>query len=81
MVNSALVFLKQQAGKIGDAHARSITLDAIGNPDTCIAHRANLDANAKSTIVHQLLAAGLLDKADDLHFPGGLVAGVFPPGS
>ena len=79
MVNSALAFLKGQAGKIGDAHARTVTLDAIANPDTCIAHRAGLDANAKAAIVRQLLQAGLLDPVDDRTFPGGFAAGVFPP--
>ena len=79
MVNSAVAFLKAQAGKIGDAHARIATLDAIANRDTCIAHRAALDANAKAAIVRQLLDAGLLDQADGGTFRGGLVAGVFPP--
>jgi len=79
MVNSAFAFLNAQAGKIGDAHAHAATLDAIANRDTCIAHRAGLDGNAKAAIVRQLLAAGLLDNADGGNFPGGLLAGVFPP--
>jgi hypothetical protein len=52
LVNSAAAFLKTQAEKIGDACARAATLDAIVNRDTCIAHRASLDANAKSAIVN-----------------------------
>lgn len=79
MVNSAFAFLKAEAGKIGDAKARTATLDAIANRDTCIAHRAALDATAKAAIVRQLLDAGLLDQADGGTFPGGFVAGVFPP--
>ena len=79
MVKSAFALLQGQARKIRDAHAREATLDAIANPDTCIAHRAGLDAAAKLAVVHQLVDAGLLDEAEDHDFPGGLVAGVFPP--
>ncbi|HVN27869.1 MAG TPA: hypothetical protein VMT64_05250 [Candidatus Binataceae bacterium] len=79
MVKSAFELLKTEARKIRNAHARAATLDAIANPDTCIAHRAGLDAAGKASIVHQLVDAGLLDESEDRDFPGGLVAGVFPP--
>src|SRR5580658_4829558 len=79
MVKSAVALLQIQARMIRDPHAREATLDAIANPDTCIAHRAVLDAAAKAAIVHQLLDAGLLDESEGHDFPGGLVAGVFPP--
>ena len=78
MVNSAFAFLKAQAAKITDVHARAATLDAIGNRETCIAHRSRLDAAAKARIVSQLLAAGLLDHADGAAFPAAS-SRVFPP--
>src|SRR5262249_37304312 len=63
-VASAFAMLKSRAAKVRNVHAREATLDAIANPDTCVAHRAGLDAAAKSAIVHQLLEAGLLDSSD-----------------
>ena len=78
-VASAFAMLKSRVAKVRNVHAREATLDAIANPDTCVAHRAGLDAAAKSAIVRQLLDAGLLDSSDGANFPGGLEAGVFPP--
>jgi hypothetical protein len=79
MVKSAVALLQIQARMIRDPDAREATLDAIANPDTCIAHRAGLDPAAKTAIIHQLIDAGLLDESEGHDFPGGLVAGVFPP--
>jgi hypothetical protein len=42
-------------------------------------HRANLTPAQRQAIVDQLLAAGLLNPADEATFPGGLINGVFPP--
>jgi hypothetical protein len=55
------------------------TLDAFTNPDTCIAHRANLTGKDKAAIVKELTDAGLLNPEDARVFPGGLQAGIFPP--
>ena len=79
LVQSAYLFDLAQASTLGDATLRAQTLDALGNPNTCIQHRANLSAAQKSAIVQRLLAAGLLNPADNATFPGGLIAGVFPP--
>src|SRR5215472_10535546 len=79
MVQSAKEFLLGQINNIGNATIRVATLDAIGNPQTCVTHRAGLTASDKQTIVQRLIAAGLVDTADGSTFPGGLLAGVFPP--
>lgn len=79
MVQSAKVFLLGQINNIRDATIRASTLDAIGNPQTCVTHRAGLTASDKQTIVQQLIVAGLVNTADGSTFPGGLIAGVFPP--
>jgi hypothetical protein len=51
MVRSAYSFLQSQAGRIKDDKLRKETLDALGNPDTCIQHRKNLTDAQKVTIV------------------------------
>ncbi len=79
LVQSAYEFLVGQIPELSDANLRTQTYDAITNPETCILHRANLSAADKQAIVAELLAQGLLNKADDATFPGGLLAGVFPP--
>lgn len=79
VVTSARTFLTNQANKLQDQNLRQQTLDAINNPNTCIMHRANLDANARMAILNQLKAAKLVDPNDDNSFPGGLITGVYPP--
>lgn len=79
LVQSAYSFLQAQAGRLSDPNLRAQTQDALFNPATCVRHRANLKPADQQAIVAQLLAAGLLSKADDATFPGGLLAGVFPP--
>lgn len=79
LAQSAYEFLVGQTGELRNANLRAQTLDAITNPETCIAHRANLTAAGKQAILNELLAQGLLNRADDATFPGGLLAGVFPP--
>jgi hypothetical protein len=79
MAQSAYRFLIDQSEQLSDPHLRAQTFDALANPQTCIAHRANLTAAQRQSIVNHLLAAGLLNPADDATFPGGLVNGVFPP--
>ncbi|MDF5719625.1 MAG: hypothetical protein PUP91_03850 [Rhizonema sp. PD37] len=79
LVQSAHNFLVQQTQQIQDANLRKVTRDAINNPKTCIVHRAGLSNSQKQNILQQLLDAGLVDPADDSTFPGGLIAGVFPP--
>ncbi len=79
MVQSAREFLLNNIKRIDDARVRAITLDAIANPTTCVAHRASLKESDKNAILQALIAAGLVDVRDNSTFPGGLNAGVFPP--
>src|SRR5712692_9898501 len=79
MVQSAKEFLLKNIKRIDDASARAITLDAIANPTTCVAHRTGLQESDKNTRLQDLIAAGLVDVRDNSTFPGGLKAGVFPP--
>lgn len=78
LINSAMGFLQQEAEHIADPKLKHETLDAFTQPDTCIAHRANLTARGKAAIVKALADASLLNPADGREFPGGLEAGIFP---
>lgn len=79
VVQSAYAFLIKQAKSLRGDKLRRETLDAIANPRTCVQHRAGVDATKKTAILQQLKDAGLVNLADDATFPGGLLAGVFPP--
>ncbi len=79
LVQSSLEFLIAQTDTINADNLRVQTFDAIANPETCILHRANLKSATKQVILNDLLAQGLLNPADNTTFPGGLLAGVFPP--
>ena len=79
MVQSAREFLLGRIKLIDNATIRTITLDAIDNLTTCVAHRVGVSDSVKDAIVQELKAAGLVDLRDDSTFPGGLKAGIFPP--
>jgi hypothetical protein len=79
LVQSACNFLIGRAQQIHNTSVRSATVDAISNPNTCVTHRANLTPAARASILQQLSSAGLVDPTDNATFPGGLIAGVFPP--
>jgi hypothetical protein len=79
LVQSAKEFLLKNVKRIDDASVRAITLDAIANATTCVAHRAGLQESDKDAILQELIAAGLADVHDNSTFPSGLKAGVFPP--
>ena len=79
MVRSAYHFVLSQAKKIRDAKLRQETLDALGNPQTCVTHRAQLTDAQKNTILQMLINQGLLNPADASALQGGAKAGVFPP--
>jgi hypothetical protein len=79
MVQSAYESLNAHALQIKNWDLRTITLDALINSDTCIAHRAGVTDDVKTTILQRLIAEGLVNVTDDQTFPGGLKAGVFPP--
>jgi hypothetical protein len=79
LVKTSKAYITARIGEIRDATIRDATADAIGNVATCVAHRAGLDDAAKAKILADLKAAGLVDPEDDGKFPGGLLAGIFPP--
>ncbi|HKE30889.1 MAG TPA: hypothetical protein VKD65_04130 [Candidatus Angelobacter sp.] len=79
VVQRSYWFLLSQAAKIRDPQVRKETEDAIANPKTCIQHRANLTQQDKQRILENLVKAGLIVVEDQTGFPGGLMAGVFPP--
>jgi hypothetical protein len=79
MVQSAYDFLLAQAARIKDGKLRKETLDALGNPKTCVRHRENLTDAQKAMIVQTLISEKLLNPADAASIVGGATAGVFPP--
>lgn len=79
LVRSAKRLLVENAHKIEDPTLRRQTLDAIDNPNTCIAHRVGVNDAVKGAIIAQLEQAGLINPADAASITGGIKAGVFPP--
>lgn len=75
LVQRTRVDLRAQVAQIGDRALRRATADALGNPQTCIVHRAHLDRAEQGAIVARLIAAHLLPDQDRAR----LIAGVFPP--
>jgi hypothetical protein len=73
LIRSAYEYLKRQIGRIQDPKIRSVTIDALTNPNTCIASRAGLTDERKAAILQTLVKEGLINSADaDLN-------GLFPP--
>src|SRR5207248_655910 len=64
---------------ITDPKLRAATQDGLFNPETCVAHRARLAETDKQAILAELQQQGLLNKSDSDAFPGGAIAGIFPP--
>src|SRR5262249_5602011 len=60
LVKTARAAVEREANAIGDARLRQVTVDAIANAGTCIAHRRGLDAAARRAIVRQLIDGGLI---------------------
>jgi hypothetical protein len=79
LVKSALARIEGQISTISDPALRAATHDALFNPDTCVSHRARLTASDKKAIVAELQQQGLLNATDADAFPGGALAGIFPP--
>lgn len=79
VIQSAYKFLIRQAQAIKDSKLREETLDAITNTSTCIRHRVRLREADQTRILQSLVNARLVDVKDDVTFPGGLRAGIFPP--
>src|SRR5262249_23934433 len=79
IVQSAMDFLVKQAKSVNDTKLRTETVDAISNANTCVYHRAKFTDAVKDKILTTLKNQGLVRLGDDMTFPGGLKAGVFPP--
>ncbi len=79
LVSSALLRLQEQISTTSSRLLRVQTEDALFNPQTCVRHRAGVTAAVKAAILAKLSAAGLYSAADAAAFPGGAMAGVFPP--
>jgi len=78
LIKSAFNTLVSKVEQIPDARLRTVTLDAISNPQTCVAHRANLTDGQKDQIVATLTAQGLVNPSDSNSIQGGIKAGIFP---
>lgn len=79
LVKSALARIEGQISTISDAGLRTATHDALFNPDTCVTHRARLTESDKKAIVAELQQQSLFNATDADAFPGGAIAGIFPP--
>jgi len=79
LVSSGRRFLSQRIATIRNVNLHVLTLQAIEDPNYCIAHRASLTNTDKDAIITALTTAGLLDANEVAGFPGGARAGVFPP--
>jgi len=79
MVLSAQRYLIQQARTIADQRLRAETLELLTNQNACVLHRAGVDSRRKEQIIATLSEEGLLDTEEAAKFPGGAVAGLFPP--
>src|SRR5260370_14505500 len=79
MVQSAKQFLLNNINRIDDASVRAITLDAIANPTTCVAHRASLKQTDKDAIFQALIVAGCVAVREYRTCPAALKPVVLPP--
>ena len=79
MVLSAERYLIEQARTIADKRLRSATLELLTNQNACVRHRVGLDSGRKQQILETLKQEGLLDAEEAGKFPGGALAGLFPP--
>jgi hypothetical protein len=79
LVTSAMAFIRTQLATVKDETIRRETEDAVFNADTCVHSRIGVDDAKKQAILQALETEGLIDVTDGAKFPGGLVAGVFPP--
>jgi hypothetical protein len=79
LVQTALRFMINQTKRLRSPKLRAETLDILQNPRSCIAHRVGLNEGAKTQIIEKLIKEGLLLPETSKSFPGGVVAGVFPP--
>jgi len=79
LVRSAMQRLEQVLDTVRDRELHERTVDALFNPQTCVAHRSGLTPEKKQAILDTLQREKLYAPADAAAFPGGAQAGVFPP--
>jgi hypothetical protein len=79
LVTSAVARIQAAIAAIADARLREQTAEVLFDPKACIEHRIGLTGADKQAILDELSASGLIAKADSAAFPGGAMAGVFPP--
>ncbi len=72
-VQAAMRTLFRNVRLIRNQSLREKTMDAVFNPNTCVAHRAHINAGTKQEILAQLKEQGLLPEGGDAE------SGVFPP--
>jgi hypothetical protein len=73
VVRASMQLILRNVRQIHDAPLRKATLDAISNPATCVAHRARVTDDVKTSILMKLKEEGLLPEGGDAQ------AGIFPP--
>jgi hypothetical protein len=79
LVSSARKLISSRIAKIKDRTLGGSVRDLVESPSVCVRHRANETIASKQAIVAALGAAGLYALSDATGFPGGVLAGVFPP--
>ena len=79
LVRSAMQRLEHVLDTVRDRDLHERTADALFNPQTCVAHRSNLNAAKQQAILDTLQREKLYAPADAAAFSGGAHAGVFPP--
>jgi len=79
LVQSARRFIGRRITSIGDKTLAKNVHDLVEERLACVKHRAHESDVSKQAVLDKLAAAGLYSAADAATFPGGAMAGVFPP--
>ena len=75
LVQHAYRQLITEARAISDSSLRRVTLDALTNPQSCVAYRSGVHERDRRDIVTALVSAGLLTVSDST----AVMASLFPP--
>src|SRR5664279_1034118 len=79
LVQSARRFIGRRITSIGDHTLAQNVHDLVEERMACVHHRAHESDVSKQAVLDKLAAAGLYSAADAAAFPGGAMAGIFPP--
>jgi hypothetical protein len=79
LVQSARRFISKRIASIGDNTLAKNVHDLVEERMACIRHRTHESDATKQAVLDKLAAAGLYAATDAAAFPGGAMAGVFPP--